>query len=190
MFLQNEKSAPFYNAHSPESPEAFPAQSAAHWRERVLIHSTKPCVAEALVSSGRPVTASHTSTTVLVAEDEPIILAFVAKILRANGFRVLEASDGVDALQQVQRDARSIDLLVTDVRMPRMDGIALTRALTEKNGPVPVLFISGYTFDLEYNDAAASSVCVFLAKPFTRKALLAAVEKCLHPPDTGAGSPG
>jgi two-component system cell cycle sensor histidine kinase/response regulator CckA len=134
------------------------------------------------------VTADAISTTVLIAEDEPIILAYIGKILRANGFRVLEACDGVDAMEQVQRDGRSIDLLVTDIRMPRMDGIALARALAEEGRPVPVLFISGYPLDLEYNNAAASSVCVFLAKPFTRKALLAAVRKCLNAPGDAAGS--
>ncbi len=118
--------------------------------------------------------------TILVADDEEMVRSFAAGILRREGFRLLEAIDGMDALDKVER-LWPVDLLLTDVRMPRMDGIELARAIGKAHPQVPVIYISGYPFGSDPADSAAGS-CVCLSKPFTRQALLDAVRKCLPPP--------
>ncbi len=121
--------------------------------------------------------------TILVVDDEASIRSYVKNILRIEGFQMLEGVDGVDALQQIQRATDPIDLLLTDIRMPRMDGIELAYSITEMHPKTPVVYMSGYPFDLEEVQARRPlRACAFVGKPFTRKALLEAIEKCLHPP--------
>lgn len=115
--------------------------------------------------------------TILVADDEASVRIYVGTILRREGFQLLEAVDGMDALEQAHQRG-PVDLLLTDVRMPRMDGLALARAIVEEHPKTPVIFISGYPFDLETAERPAGE-CTSLAKPFTRRALLDAVTKCL-----------
>ncbi len=125
--------------------------------------------------------------TILIADDEPSIRAYLRAILKVEGFTLLEAADGVDALQQVQQRGEPVDLLLTDIRMPRMDGIALARSVVEAHPKTPVLYISAYPFNVEEERTKhPSRACAFLAKPFTRKTLLAAVQKCLDTPQTRA----
>ena len=127
--------------------------------------------------------------TILIADDESTIRAYVGNILRRAGFQLIEASDGADALVQVQEEGRPIDLLVTDIRMPRMDGIALARSMTELYPNIPIIYISGYPFDFEEERSKSPKrACAFLSKPFTRKDLLDAVEKCLASPGRTTGA--
>jgi len=128
------------------------------------------------------------SQTILVADDEPTIRAYIARVLVTEGFRVVAAADGQDALDQFRLLDGSIDLLLTDVRMPRMDGLALARSLVDLRPGVPVLFISGYPLDHELR--LWNSGNCFLRKPFTRQVLLDAVRKCLNVPVVGAGQSG
>jgi CheY-like chemotaxis protein len=129
--------------------------------------------------------------TILIADDEPTVRAYIRTILRIEGYELLEAVDGVDALQKVEQRDAPVDLLVTDIRMPRMDGLALARSVTQRHPKTPVLYISGYSFDLEEERGRDSTVaCAFLAKPFSRKTLLEAVQKCLHPPNHVAKATG
>ncbi len=123
--------------------------------------------------------------TILFADDEPGVRTYIRSILRAEGFRCLEAVDGLDALQKIKHLEAPIDLLLTDVRMPRMDGIALAHSVTEVYPKTPVLFISGFPFDLEEERTKHRS-CGFVAKPFTRETLLDAIRKCLRPPEPAA----
>ncbi len=121
------------------------------------------------------------SETILIADDEPTVRAYIRNILRGEGFRLIEAGDGVDALEQLGQRGEPVDLLLTDVRMPRMDGIALARSVVEQYPGTPVLYISGYPFDVE-ETRSRSRVCGFLSKPFSRKTLLDEVRKCLERP--------
>jgi CheY-like chemotaxis protein len=124
--------------------------------------------------------------TILIADDEATIRAYIRNILRTQGFALIEAVDGLDALTKVQHHGEPIDLLLTDVRMPRMDGIALAHSVVQAYPRVPVVYMSGYPFDFE-GAAAGERPCASLSKPFTRKALLDVLERCLHP-DTAPGS--
>jgi len=119
--------------------------------------------------------------TILFADDEPAIRAFIRNILGREGFQMIEAVDGLDALERVNERGAPVDLLVTDVRMPRMDGVELARSVVQVYPDTPVLYISGYPFELEEGRTQPATACASLAKPFTRKALLEAVDKCLSP---------
>ena len=125
--------------------------------------------------------------TILVADDEATVRTYIGSVLRREGFQLLEAVDGADALDQVQQRGAPIHLLLTDIRMPRMDGVALARSVTDLYPETPVIYISGYPFDLEPEQSRfPTRPCAFLAKPFTRQALLQAVEKCLKSEGAGA----
>ena len=129
------------------------------------------------------------SGTILIADDEPAVRAYIRNILKMEGFQLIEAADGMDALEQIKQRGAPIDLLVTDIRMPRMDGVALARSVSEVYPKTPVLYISGYPFELEREHSPNTGrPCAFLAKPFTRKTLLDAVGKCLHTPENLVGS--
>ena len=103
--------------------------------------------------------------TVLVAEDEPAVRDFIARVLRDQGYEVLTAGDGADALRRADRHGRRIDLLVADVVMPALGGPELARRLAAAHPAMKVLFLSGYAEDA----AARTGVpAEFLTKPFAR----------------------
>src|SRR4051812_43030178 len=87
--------------------------------------------------------------TILVADDQEIVRTYVESILRKEGFHVLKAADGLDALQQVKQRSGPIHLLLTDIRMPRLDGVALGRSAAEVYPNLPILYMSGCSFDLQ-----------------------------------------
>ncbi len=118
--------------------------------------------------------------TILLVDDEASVRSYIRNILRLEGFQVLEGVDGMDALQQVERRQAPVDLVVTDIRMPRMDGIALARSVNQRFPSIPVLYISGFPFDLdEEGTQQSTNICAFVAKPFSCQTLLDAVRKCL-----------
>lgn len=113
-------------------------------------------------------------TTILVADDEPLIRTFVARALRSEGYSVLEAGNGLDALAIADQHAGPIDLLLTDVRMPVLDGCQLGRLLKRKRPGTRVLYMSGYTGVDLGPDAA------LLRKPFTWFDLMRCVKEMLE----------
>jgi two-component system, cell cycle sensor histidine kinase and response regulator CckA len=126
---------------------------------------------------------------ILVADDEATVRAYIRMILKMEGFELLEAADGLDALHQVQQRGAPVDLLLTDIRMPRMDGIRLASAITDIYPKTPVLYTSGYPPDFEQEQRThPTNACAFLSKPFSRNALLDAVRKCLRSPEAAPGA--
>ena len=117
--------------------------------------------------------------TILVVDDEPAIRVFISQILEDNGFSVLTAHDGEDAMSVTLLHREHIGLLITDVRMPRVDGPSLARALSAEAIDIPVLFMSSY-YDPSLLDQFESSE--FLAKPFTVERLLDTVRTMLGEP--------
>lgn len=123
------------------------------------------------------------SPTILIAEDEPIVRGYIASVLRREGFQIIEAGDGVEALEQIEQHGWEIDLLVTDIRMPRMDGVTLARAFAKRYPGTPIIYISGYPFEFEDERARHPNLsCAFLMKPFAHTELLEAIRKCLDAP--------
>ena len=123
--------------------------------------------------------------TVLVVDDEPVIARYAQTVLERAGYNVMTAVDGEDALHFCQRHEGAIDLLLTDIQMPRLDGLQLARCLVEHKLNVPVLFMTGYKSDSELKDqlhaVKGMDGQVLLQKPFTPARLLGAVDQVLNP---------
>ena len=116
--------------------------------------------------------------TVLIAEDEDLLRALLARTLWAEGYRTLEARDGGVALQLARQTYPHLHLVITDVVMPNVDGRQLGRSLAAECPGVPVIYISAYPpGDMFSRDAPASAA--FLQKPFATEALRALVRSVL-----------
>ena len=109
--------------------------------------------------------------TVLVVDDEPDVRSFVRTVLLRDGYEVLEAEDGLAAYELVERLSGGIDLLVTDVKMPRMDGITLGKKVGTGYPDIGVLYISAYLSEAATQGAGRR----FLPKPFRPDALVECV---------------
>jgi CheY-like chemotaxis protein len=115
------------------------------------------------------------SPTVLVVEDEDALRAAICRLLQKEGYDVLEAQNGATALQLVKGTGASrIGLVLTDLRMPVMDGRELAAALARVRPSLPIVFMSGYTAQL-MDMRLISPHLSFLAKPFRNDDLLATV---------------
>jgi CheY-like chemotaxis protein len=114
---------------------------------------------------------------VLLVEDEEHLRALLSGVLRTAGYRVLEAENGVAALETAAEWAGEIHLLLTDVVMPEMGGQELAERITALRPEVVVLYMSGYTAEPEL--VAAGRTDRFLQKPFTPAALAARVRELL-----------
>ena len=82
--------------------------------------------------------------TILVVDDDETVRTIVARMLRSEGFAVMTACDGLEALQQVNRSADPVSLIVSDLKMPRMTGRELAERLSGRTPPIPMLFVSGH----------------------------------------------
>jgi two-component system cell cycle sensor histidine kinase/response regulator CckA len=117
--------------------------------------------------------------TILVVEDEAGIRALVRKILRRQGYEVLEAANGQDALALCREHPKRVDLLITDVLMPQMGGRELVERLQTQGHDMKVLYVSGYTDDTTIYSADLPPGTAFLQKPFTLGSLLDKVKEVL-----------
>lgn len=129
---------------------------------------------------------SHTMTpssgdgeTILLAEDDDALRQLVARILRNAGYNVLEAADGEDALTCSASHGR-IDLLVTDMVMPRLGGVELARLLCARDAHVRVLYMSGYPNVIVRKLSELGPDASWIAKPFAGSELLAEVRNRLR----------
>lgn len=113
---------------------------------------------------------------VLLVEDEEVVRNFAARALKRQGYKVLEASSGVEALEVMEKNKGKIDIVVSDVVMPEMDGPTLLKELRKKNPDLKIIFVSGYP-----NDAFKASLgeedFAFLPKPFSLPQLAAKVKE-------------
>jgi CheY-like chemotaxis protein len=119
------------------------------------------------------------SATILLADDDPVICRLASEILRKKGYTVLTAQDGEEALELAAHHAGRIDLLVTDIAMPRMDGIELATRLSEARPAMKVLYISGYAEQVMAHDGTRLRGVTLLDKPFTVEALAQTVRNVL-----------
>lgn len=112
--------------------------------------------------------------TVLVVEDDPSLRALMVRTLTGKGYRALEAGDGIEALERLAADP-DIELVVTDIVMPRMNGVELAQRMAS-SARARLLFVSA--FGAEYTKLPAT----LLEKPFSPAALVAQVERLLEVP--------
>jgi two-component system, cell cycle sensor histidine kinase and response regulator CckA len=124
----------------------------------------------------------HSGATILVVEDSDAIRRVVCAMLSQNGYTCLEASDGTEALS-VLRSAERVELVLTDIVMPKMSGAELAGHLTHDYPALPIVFMSGYTDNPFVR--AIEQTPLFLAKPFTSSALTSSVRQALEMPWAG-----
>ena len=111
-----------------------------------------------------------------VVEDEEAVRAFGARALVSRGYTVLEAASGVEALDVVEANRGQIDLIVSDVVMPEMDGPTMFGELRKRGITAKVIFVSGYAEDAFAKNLPDGEEFGFLPKPFTLKQLVEAVK--------------
>ena len=145
---------------------------------------------EAAVDEARPKTVvpiqppPRRMETVMIVEDEEIVRELVCQVLSEHGYDVLCASNGLEALRMSEERRGRISLLVTDVVMPQMGGLELSRRLTALRPDLKVLYVSGYSEDDMSEQGVLSADMEFLEKPFTPQAITKKVREIL----TGARS--
>ena len=117
---------------------------------------------------------SHSSPTVLLVDDQPALLKLMSRLLAVEGYHVLEASNAMEALAASRTHDQSLDLVVTDVAMPGMDGFALGEILEALRPATPVLYVTGNGSVIEsFRQRRVAAHWSFLIKPFTPDAFLA-----------------
>jgi two-component system cell cycle sensor histidine kinase/response regulator CckA len=119
---------------------------------------------------------------VLLVDDEPVIRSLFARSLRDQGCHVLEAGDGAEAIETVAAVDR-VDLVVTDIRMPKVDGILLAKLLRGAHPEIRIVFVTGYAVD---DRETLGPNSILLNKPFLRSDLIAAVRRLSDLPIGGA----
>ena len=118
--------------------------------------------------------------TVLLVEDEDAVRSFAARALGQRGYNVLEATTGAEALEVFASHKGDVDLVVSDVIMPEMDGPTLMQTLRRERPDLKIIFISGYAEDAFRKHLAENEDFMFLQKPFDLKELAAAVKAALQ----------
>ncbi len=118
------------------------------------------------------------SETILLVDDEEGVRKLVSAVLKTNGYDVLEANNGGAALAAYEKNGHKIDMVLTDVVMPQMNGFELGRELTTRTPGLKILYMSGYR-DNPVAGASGEVAKAFLHKPFTPDALLAKVREVL-----------
>jgi two-component system cell cycle sensor histidine kinase/response regulator CckA len=126
-----------------------------------------------------PAPPSGGSETVLVVEDDRTVRSLAGEMLRLNGYTVLQAQDGREALDLVRRHGRPIHLLLTDVVMPEMSGRELARSVAGLEPGIGVLYMSGYTDGVIAHHGVLDAGVAYIQKPFTADSLARKVREAL-----------
>jgi two-component system, cell cycle sensor histidine kinase and response regulator CckA len=119
------------------------------------------------------------SETILVVEDEEVVRTLACRGLREQGYTVLEAKHGREALEQLERNQQRIDLVISDVVMPELSGRELGSRLAVLRPELPVLYMSGYTGDDVIQRGLLEPGVPFQQKPFTPEGLAVKVREML-----------
>jgi two-component system, cell cycle sensor histidine kinase and response regulator CckA len=113
---------------------------------------------------------------VLLVEDEDVVRSFAVRALKRQGYEVLEAGTGVEALEIMAENEGQIDIVVSDVVMPEMDGPTLFKELRRRNPSIKVIFVSGYPNEA-FRETLGTEDFAFLPKPFSLPQLAAKVKE-------------
>lgn len=156
---------PPYSEPVTEAPEAQPEQAQVPPQPEVELAELEP----------------EPAPTILVVEDEPGIRGLVRKILRREGYEVIEAGNADEAQAAALAHGAPVDLLLTDVMLPGLGGRVLAESLTEKHADLKVVYVSGFTADEGVRAGAFPPGSRYLQKPFTLSALVDTVKAALEP---------
>jgi two-component system cell cycle sensor histidine kinase/response regulator CckA len=153
-------------------------------------HAEETAVAPpGIVAAGGPVAGEEAAKqapaddtgrgTILLVEDEEGLRGLNARGLSSRGYTVLEAGNGVEAIEVLEAQEGEIDIVVSDVVMPEMDGPSLLKELRRRNPELKIIFVSGYAEEAFAKNLPEGQQFAFLAKPFTLKQLVAAVKETM-----------
>jgi two-component system cell cycle sensor histidine kinase/response regulator CckA len=152
------------SSEADEALDAIGAEPEADQEKTKIVQATKD-----LTGSG----------TILLVEDEEAVRSFAARALEGRGYTVLQAGTGAEALEVLEENDSEVDLVVSDVVMPEMDGPTLLNKLRETLPDIKIIFISGYAEEAFKNNLEGDENFAFLPKPFSLKQLAAAVKDVL-----------
>ncbi len=142
-----------------------------------------PAIAGALAAADQVLKAASADLTgqgtILLVEDEEGLRALNARGLASRGYTVLEAGNGVEAIDVLEKTNGRVDLVVSDVVMPEMDGPTLLKELRSRDPGLKIIFVSGYAEDAFQKHLPEPGQYAFLPKPFTLKQLVAAVKETM-----------
>lgn len=116
---------------------------------------------------------------ILVVDDEPGVRFVVVRLLQEEGYRVFEATDGLDAIDLVRAAPDRLDLVVSDIHMPRINGIQLLQLLTLETPDLPCILMSGYSLP-QLARLGIVAPCGVLPKPLVPVAFLDEVRRCVR----------
>jgi len=119
--------------------------------------------------------------TILLVEDEEGLRSLNARGLRSRGYSVIEASNGIEAMEALDEKNGAVDLVVSDVVMPEMDGPTLLREMRIRNPNLKIIFVSGYAEEAFDKSLPENEQFAFLAKPFALSALVEKVKQTMAP---------
>jgi CheY-like chemotaxis protein len=119
-------------------------------------------------------------TSILLVEDDDSVRQLIGEMLRRRGYQVLEAGGGAEAAKLAEQAPQPIDVLLTDVVMPRMSGSELAGVVSAMRPGIRVLYISGYSEDELREYGITRRQPNFLQKPFTQEELIHKLESLLH----------
>jgi len=132
-----------------------------------------------LVAEAAPAKDMTGRGTVLLVEDEDAVRSFATRALESRGYTVMAAGSGVEALALLDEQASGVDLVVSDVVMPEMDGPTLLKELRRRKPDIKIIFVSGYAEDAFKKNLAEHETFAFLPKPFALKDLIQTVKDTL-----------
>jgi two-component system cell cycle sensor histidine kinase/response regulator CckA len=145
-------------------------------------HASNGATAKGMAAEPKPKADLTGQGTILLVEDEEGLRSLNARGLRSRGYTVIEASNGIEALEALEQKDGAIDLVVSDVVMPEMDGPTLLRAMRARNPDLKIIFVSGYAEDAFAKSLEENEKFDFLAKPFALSALVTKVKETMAPP--------
>jgi two-component system cell cycle sensor histidine kinase/response regulator CckA len=137
--------------------------------------------AKELAAEAKPGVDLTGQGTILLVEDEEGLRSLNARGLRSRGYSVIEASNGIEAMEALEEKNGAVDLVVSDVVMPEMDGPTLLREMRIRNPNLKIIFVSGYAEEAFDKSLPENEQFAFLAKPFALSALVAKVKETMTP---------
>jgi two-component system cell cycle sensor histidine kinase/response regulator CckA len=157
-----------------------------------LPETTAPAIAGALSAADEMARSATTDLTgqgtILLVEDEEDLRALNARGLQSRGYTVIEAGNGVEALEELEKRDGRVDLVISDVVMPEMDGPTLMKELKKRNPEIKIIFVSGYAEDAFDRNLPDHGRFNFLPKPFTLKQLVTTVKETMGGEARAAGA--
>ncbi|HEV8176919.1 MAG TPA: response regulator [Gemmatimonadales bacterium] len=115
--------------------------------------------------------------SVLVVDDETAVRRFAARVLEREGYVVVEARDGIEALELLGKGGIAVEVVVSDIIMPRLNGVELMQTLASSYPDLPVILMSGYATGA-LAELGIAAPCAILPKPFPSERLLEEVRRC------------